>query len=185
MSEVIEKEDLFFTKGLLWLCCFSFYPSQVFVKTDRWRCYTRNRFWVTQCNLLDDLLFMHLSKCYKWEEKTETTWFTGYFDLDYIYPFCQVQLLSLVQSQISQDLSLPTVFLCPPLAHHPTVWLFVFLIILLKPASKASRSLSPMNIFQLLDFSAALMQWTVYRHHNFDYFWRVLAGSLPLWACWC
>ena len=33
MSEVIEKEDLFFTKGLLWLCCFLFYPSQVFVKT--------------------------------------------------------------------------------------------------------------------------------------------------------
>lgn len=33
MSEVIEKEDLFFTEGLLWLSCFLLHPCQVFVKT--------------------------------------------------------------------------------------------------------------------------------------------------------
>lgn len=30
---VIEKDDLFFVKELLWFCCFSFHSSQVFVKT--------------------------------------------------------------------------------------------------------------------------------------------------------
>lgn len=100
-------------------------------------------------------------------------WFTDYFNLDHMYPFSQPHLLSLVQSKTSQDLSSPTVSICPPPAHHPTIWLFVSLIILLKPATKTSRSFSSMNMFQLFDFSAALMQWTTRCRKAPDRFWRL------------
>lgn len=78
-------------------------------------------------------------------------WLIDYINFDHMCPFSQPHLLSLIQSQTSQELSMLSVCICLPPAYHSTyfIWPMVSLISLLKAAAVTSRSLKQCAFFGL------------------------------------